>query len=299
MSSPSVGSSSTRSSASMAVMIERWSCVTMPFESSRTFACRGIFVRSSIASARDLENRGCTAVTKSRSCDTRIQRGRTATSAMYEIRCMSLRRSRNGSSPRTVSSPSQPVRPSTALRRVVLPAPLGPMRPTIRPGPISKETSSTARSLPKRLVTLRARTRLVIAVSAARTLPIRGVEELAGIEPEPLDGRQDLRPFLLDEAVALELQELPARSLGHEHAATTPLLDQPFLDQLLVALEHRERVQAVLGRHVAHGRERVTVGQHAFENHGDDAVAELPVDRQVLAPFGVHVLSLSRVARRQ
>ena len=41
------------------------------------------------------------------------------------------------------------------LKSVVLPAPLGPISPTIWPGAMSKETSSSATMPPKRIVTLR------------------------------------------------------------------------------------------------------------------------------------------------
>src|SRR6476646_9975466 len=43
-------------------------------------------------------------------------------------------------------------RPSTIRRVVVLPAPLGPRKPVIRPGSTSKLRSSTAVKAPKRLV---------------------------------------------------------------------------------------------------------------------------------------------------
>ena len=52
-----------------------------------------------------------------------------------------------------MSRPSSSTRPATGfwnplstLRKVVLPAPLGPMRPTISPGLTSKSTSSRART---------------------------------------------------------------------------------------------------------------------------------------------------------
>src|SRR3954470_15965049 len=44
-------------------------------------------------------------------------------------------------------------RPAMARRRVVLPAPLGPIRPRSVPPVSEKETSRTARSLPKRMRT--------------------------------------------------------------------------------------------------------------------------------------------------
>ena len=46
--------------------------------------------------------------------------------------------------------------PVMQLKKVVLPAPLGPIRPTIWPGPTVRSTSRTATSPPNRRVTLRA-----------------------------------------------------------------------------------------------------------------------------------------------
>ena len=45
--------------------------------------------------------------------------------------------------------------PVTASMTVVLPAPLGPIRPTTSPGPTSKDTSRTATTLPNRTVSPR------------------------------------------------------------------------------------------------------------------------------------------------
>ena len=65
---------------------------------------------------------------------TRIQRGSTATSAMKQTCSISSSRCVRGSRPSTFSSPSKSVRPRIAFSAVVLPAPLGPIRPTMRPG---------------------------------------------------------------------------------------------------------------------------------------------------------------------
>src|SRR6266498_5642903 len=61
------------------------------------------------------------------------------------------------------SSPSKTIRPAvggkipvTRLKNVVLPAPFGPISPTIRPSSTSRSTSSRAAKPPKRFVTLSA-----------------------------------------------------------------------------------------------------------------------------------------------
>ena len=55
-----------------------------------------------------------------------------------------LSRSVRGSLPSTFSSPSNGTRPSAAFSVVVLPEPLGPIRPTMRPAGMSKLMLSTA-----------------------------------------------------------------------------------------------------------------------------------------------------------
>jgi hypothetical protein len=88
--------------------------------------------------------RGCTPATNSIASLTRIQRGSTATSAMKQTSFMSSSRSVRGSRPSTLSSPSNGISPSIAFRAVVLPAPLGPIRPMILPGSICRLVSSSA-----------------------------------------------------------------------------------------------------------------------------------------------------------
>jgi hypothetical protein len=95
-------------------------------------------------SQRARSKRGCTPSTKSIASRTRIQRGRTATSAMKQTSFISSSRSLRGSRPRIFSSPSNGISPSIAFSAVVLPAPLGPMRPTMRPAWISNEVPSSA-----------------------------------------------------------------------------------------------------------------------------------------------------------
>src|SRR4051812_17099454 len=58
--------------------------------------------------------------------------------------------------PRNTSPAASDANPDTALSRVVLPAPLGPMMPRISPGATVSDTLSTAVTPPKRTVTPRA-----------------------------------------------------------------------------------------------------------------------------------------------
>ncbi len=75
-------------------------------------------------------------------------------------------RSRSSDRPRRLTLPPARAKPHTASMRVVLPAPFGPMRPTISPRWTSKETSSTAVTPPYRTTMCRS-DRTVSSVSAA------------------------------------------------------------------------------------------------------------------------------------
>ena len=88
--------------------------------------------------------RGCTPATNSIASLTLIQRGSTATSAMKQTSRIRSSRWVRGSRPRTDNWPSNGMRPSMALSAVVLPAPFGPIRPTMRPPGISNAVLSSA-----------------------------------------------------------------------------------------------------------------------------------------------------------
>src|SRR5688572_1075382 len=305
MSRPSVGSSSTSSLASIAITSARCSCVTMPFDSSLTRLVFLMSLRDRKCSQTSRRKRGCVAATNSISWETRIQRGSTATSAMKQTSCISWWRWRNGLRPRTESSPSKRVRPSRALSAVVLPAPFGPIRPTMRPGWTRKFTSSRARVEPKVLPRPRATIRSVTLPLLLRVVGgivpygrkrrgrrgrnlVERVQQFLGVEAESLDAARDLGPLLLQEKLALVFQERAARAFGHEHPAPAALLDQVLVDQLLVSLEDRQGVQAIFGRDAPYRRQRVAVVEHALEDHRHHAVAQLAVDRQAVVPVGVH-----------
>ena len=82
-------------------------------------------------------------------------------SRRWNVRASPWRARLNGASRVTSRSPrrTDPVvggwRPQITLKSVVLPAPLGPMRPVMAPASASKETSSRARRPPKLTVTSR------------------------------------------------------------------------------------------------------------------------------------------------
>src|SRR6185437_611805 len=246
-------------------MRARCSWVTMPLDSSRTRLRGRMSVLLKKPSARARSKRGCTLATNSMAWLTRSHRGSTATSAMKHTSRISSSRCARGSRPMTWSCPSKEVRPSSAFNAVVLPAPLGPMRPTIRPGATVKLTPSSARLAPKDLVKPRASIIVVIAVTlrgcrapgttlcrirCVRSRRARAQQLLSG-QAEALDGGEDLGPLGFQEALALVFHQRLAGPVADVHSQAAPLLDQLLIDQLLVPLEDRQGVQTEFRRDAA------------------------------------------------
>src|SRR5579885_2801718 len=69
--------------------------------------------------------------------------------------------------------------PLTTLKRVVLPAPLGPITPWIRPGSTASETPSSTATAPKRF------TRLSMLSRATAPIPARGPARRPGPSGHP------------------------------------------------------------------------------------------------------------------
>src|SRR6516164_9257613 len=103
-----------------------------------------------------------------------------------------------------------------ALSAVVLPAPLGPIRPRMRP-------SSTLRSIPSSAtVDLKALRRPWASMTGMASAP--RAQKVGGLEAQPLDGGPDGRPLLLEEALALPGEQQIARARVHVHAEPAPFL---------------------------------------------------------------------------
>src|SRR6266545_861644 len=178
-----------------------------------------------------------------------------------------------------------------ALSAVVFPAPFGPMRPRMRPSSTRKSTPSSAMVVPKALRSPRASMHAMASASLLWSIRRRGrrrFQQFFRCQAEPLDGCVDPRPLLRQKLLAFALQQQIARARFDEHAATSPCLDKLLVDQLLVALQYRDRIDPILGCDVAHGGQRIALLEHAVEDQGDDAVAELAVDRLTVVPFTVH-----------
>src|SRR5436853_2076674 len=146
-----------------------------------------------------------------------------------------------------------------ALSAVVLPAPLGPMSPMMRPSSTRKSRPSSAIVVPK---ALRRPSASMHAIASALLLcSIRGrpavgggIQQLFQCQSEPLNGCDDPGPLFREKLLAFALQQQMARAGFDEHAETSPLLDKLLVDQLLIALQNRNRIDPIFGGDMAHGR---------------------------------------------
>src|ERR1700682_418248 len=211
---------------------------------------------------------------------------------MKETSRMSCSRALHGSRPSTLSSPWYGVRPRSALSAVVLPAPLGPMSPRMRPSSTRKLTPSSAMVVPKALRRPRASIHIMIlalpCILRRRPVFCGSLQQFFRCQAKPLNGGGDPGPLFRKKLLALALEQQIARAGIDEHAETAPALDKLLVDQLLIALQNRERIDPILGGDIAHGGERIAFVEHAVEDHGNDTIAQLAVNWLTVVPLSVH-----------
>src|ERR1700690_3461028 len=153
-------------------------------------------------------------------------------SAMNATSRISRSRSAQGSRPRTFSSPSYGTRPRIALSAVVLPAPLGPMSPRMRPSSRRRFTPSSATVLPNAFRSPRAsidaiRSALLLSrVRRGRGIRWRSIQQFFPCEPEALGYRLDPGQFFGQELPAFQLEQPVVRAVFDEHAEPPLLLHQ-------------------------------------------------------------------------
>src|SRR3984893_9855573 len=181
------------------------------------------------------------------------------------------------------------------------------MSPRMRPSSIRKSTPSRAMVVPKAL----RRPRASMTVMASALLLVLGggrpggfrrrgicgrpagrpVQEFFRLQPEPQNGCVDPRPFFAKKLLPFALQQQTACAGVDEHAEAASALDQPFVDQLLIAFQNRERIDPIFGRDIAHGGQRIAFLENAVKYHRDHTVAKLAVDRLTVVPLTVHQVS--------
>src|ERR1044071_5422122 len=200
-------------------------------------------------------------------------------------------RSVQGSRPNTRNSPSKGVRPRIALRAVVLPAPLGPMRPRMRPSSTVRSMPSSAIVEPNALRKPRASMQAMSAflLSAVGRL---GLQQLLRCQAEPANRCVHARPVLGQKLLALRLQQELARAGVDEHAAAATRLDEPLVDEPLVGLEDRDRIQPVLGGDIPHRGGGIALVPEPVQEQRPGGVANVVVGSLACRPFAVHLFSV-------
>src|SRR5437867_10248221 len=191
---------------------------------------------------------------------------------MNETSRMSSSRAFHGSRPSTDNCPSYEVSPRIALSAVVLPAPFGPMSPRMRPSSTRRLTSSSATVVPKTLRSPRASIVAITLFPLCLGTALRSGIEFFLRQTKPLNLFREPRPFIGQKFLAFALQQQIAGAGFHEHPETSPLFDQLLIYQFLISFENSERIEAVLGRDVAHGRQRIAFFEHPVENHMHDTI---------------------------
>src|ERR1051325_8214202 len=139
------------------------------------------------------------------------------------------------------------MRPRTQFSSVLFPAPLGPISPRIRP-------SSTCRLIPSSATVLRnALRRPRASMVAMNSMLLRGNgKQLLRRQAEALNGGANVRPLLRQEPFTFGLQQEFACTCVDKHAQSSALLHHLFIDKLLIGLQHREGIHAILSGDIAH-----------------------------------------------
>src|SRR3954454_23180686 len=118
-----------------------------------------------------------------------------------------------------------------AFRTVVLPAPLGPISPRIRPCSTCRSMLSTATVF---LNTLRRPRPSISAISAVLLFGIgirwHNLQQVFRGQAEALDPCGDARPLLCEKSLAPSGQQQLLSSIHHEHSQPPSFLDQFLVD---------------------------------------------------------------------
>src|SRR3954449_7917750 len=170
-----------------------------------------------------------------------------------------------------------------AWSAVLLPAPFGPMMPRMRPSSTWRSTPSSAMVAPNALRSPCA------SMQAMSTLLFHdAVQQLFRRQPQPADRCVDPRPVFGEKLLALGFQQQLARTNIDVHPAAALLLDELLVDELLVGLQDRDRVEPVIGGDVADRGERIAFVEKTVEDQRHDTIAELSVNRLAVVPFAFH-----------
>src|SRR5437016_7255909 len=172
------------------------------------------------------------------------------------------------------------------------------MSPRMRPASTRKSTPSSATVVPKALrrprASMHAMASALLLCSLRRRRATRtalrsgSIHEFFRLQTEPLNSCSDPRPFFGEKLLAFGLEQQIARTGFDEHAKTPPTFDQLLVDQFLVSLENGERIDPLLGRDIAHRRQRIAFLEDPVEYHDDDTIPKLAVNWLTIVPLTIH-----------
>src|SRR5882724_13368512 len=167
------------------------------------------------------------------------------------------------------------------------------MSPRMRPSSTRKSTPSRAMVVPKALRKPRASMHAMASAFLLFAFRFRpavcgNIKQFFRSQSEPLNRCVHPWPFFGKELLALALQQQIARAVIDEHSETSLAFNKLFVDQLLIALQNRERIDSVFGCDIPHRRQRIAFFEHAIEYHRHDSVAKLAVNRLTVVPLTVH-----------
>ena len=114
------------------------------------------------------------------------------------------------------------------------------------------------------------------------------LQQVGRIETQALDGREHARPLVVEEARPLVPHQVAARTGRHEHAAAAFLLDEAFVDQLLVTLETVNGFSVCSAATLRTDGSASPSAERALENHRHDLVAQLAINRLAVVPVRIH-----------
>src|ERR1043166_14532 len=115
-----------------------------------------------------------------------------------------------------------------------------------------------------------------------------GFEQFFRIQTEPLNRRVNARPMLVQKFLAFAFDQQIARAGFHKHSKAAPSFDQIFADQLLVSFQDREWIHSIFRCDIADRRQRIAFVEHAIENHVNDTIPELAINRLTIIPLTRH-----------
>src|SRR5437879_2613619 len=167
------------------------------------------------------------------------------------------------------------------------------MSPRMRPASTRKSTPSSATVVPKALRRPRASmhamaSALLLCSLRRRSALCASFQQSFRRQAKPLNCCADPGPVFGKKLPAFALQQQIPRADFDEHAETALLLDKLLVDQLLIGLENGERIDAIFGRDIAHGRQRIAFLEDPVEYHDDDTIPKLAVNWLTVVPLTIH-----------